>query len=152
MDSTSVKGRGLFYALHELYRLMRRRFEFVSQPYDLTFPQWRALSQLYRRDGLSQAELAGLIDSDPMTLSGMMERLEAKNFVERRPDPKDSRAKVVLITETARDVVAAMKAEMTRTQEQVLEGLSESERDHLIDILQRLSVNLAATMDKETSQ
>lgn len=152
MDSTLEKDRGLFYALHELYRLVRRRFDDVAQPYDLTFPQWRALWQLYRKDGLSQSELAGLIDSDPMTLSGMMERLEAKGFVVRRPAPTDSRAKIVLITEAAREVVGNMKAEMVKAQQQALTGISEEERLQLIRSMQQMSENLGATFEKEIKE
>lgn len=138
-----------FYVVHELHRLLRRRFDLVTQPHGLTMPQWRALWQLYQQDGLSQTELAGRIDTDPMTVSGLMERLEAKGLVDRRPDPRDSRVKTVLITESARQLVGDLKAQMEQAQRDAFVGISDDERQVMMQALEKLRGNLAAATHEE---
>jgi hypothetical protein len=68
-----------------------------QRDHGITMPQWKALSEISRNPGITQVELAALTDSDPMTMSGILDRLEKRGFVTRSPDPRDSRAKVVQI-------------------------------------------------------
>src|SRR4051812_25955681 len=51
---------------------MRRIFEQQARLQDMTLPQWRALGQLVQSNGLSQAALATLIETDPMTTSKIL--------------------------------------------------------------------------------
>ena len=60
-------------------------------------------------DRVSQVSLASLCETDPMTISGVVERLEAKGLIQREADPDDSRAKIVFITDKARALVNEMK-------------------------------------------
>ena len=97
------------YLVHDLARLLRRRFDAAAQHYGLTLPQWRVIGRLSLHDGISQVALAGLTDTDPMTVSGLVERLEGKGLVIRVTDPSDSRAKIVKITDKATAMVTEMK-------------------------------------------
>ena len=60
------------YLVHEVARLFRRRFEDEARIHGVTLPQWRALAEIHRQEGISQVSLAGCIDTDPMTLSGIL--------------------------------------------------------------------------------
>jgi DNA-binding MarR family transcriptional regulator len=106
-------------------------------------PQWRVLAQLSIDDGLSQVALAGRIETDPMTVSGLIERLEAKGLVVRVADPTDSRAKIVLITDKARAMVAKMKKLAENLYAVAFEGISEAERENALKVLQQMSANLS---------
>src|SRR3569623_3411 len=97
------------YVIHDVARLLKRHFDAESQRHDLTLPQWRVIAQLSHADGVSQVALAGLIETDPMTVSGVVERLATKGLVIRVADPDDSRAKIVKITDKARAMVSEMK-------------------------------------------
>ncbi len=72
------------YVIHDLAKLLRRHFESAAQHYELTLPQWRAIGQLSLTDAVSQVGLAALCDTDPMTISGVVERLESKGLVASR--------------------------------------------------------------------
>ena len=61
------------YLVQEVARLFRRRFEYEARIHGVTLPQWRALAEIHRQEGISQVLLAGCIDTDPMTLSGILE-------------------------------------------------------------------------------
>ncbi len=131
------------HVIHDVARLLRRRFDAEAQRHDLTLPQWRALGQLSKTDGLSQVTLAGLIDTDPMTLSGLVERMEAKGLVERVTNPDDSRAKLVRITPKSRALVSEMKVLASEVYADALAGVSEAEQTMALGVLNRICDNLS---------
>lgn len=131
------------YVIHDLAKLMRRHFDALAQQYGLTLAQWRLIAQLSTADGLSQVALSGLIDTDPMTVSGLVERLEAKGLVERIADPADSRAKIVLLTDKARGIVAEMKLLADQVSRDLFDGVTEAERAVALKVLQQMSANLS---------
>lgn len=140
----------LFYLLHDLWRQTRRWQEIISRKKGLTMPQFRALAQLCNADGVSQAELAGMIDSDPMTTSGVVERLETHGLVRREQHPTDSRAKVVFVTEKARTLVDEVRGKALKREAEVFEGVSDADLATTVAVLERISANLAkSTLDSE---
>lgn len=132
----------MFYAIRDLSRLLSRRFEAAAQEHGLTLPQWRALATLYKQGGLSQSALAQSIESDPMTVSGLLERLEAKGLVERKPDPQDSRAKIASITDTAQALIDDMHKVADDLFDQAFDGIDEKDRQAAMNVLERLQTNL----------
>jgi len=143
-DSRMAPERKHFgYMIHDVARLLRRQFDTEAQRHDLTLPQWRVIGQLSHADGISQVALAGLIDTDPMTVSGVIERLEAKGLVLRVADPDDSRAKIVKITDKARSLVSEMKLLADDVYASAFEGISEHDREMVLRTLTKMSANLS---------
>jgi DNA-binding MarR family transcriptional regulator len=143
-DETAEGKRKHFgYILHDVARQMRRHFDAAAQQHELTMPQWRVVAQLSISDGISQVALAGLCDTDPMTISGVIERLEAKGLVMRETDPADSRAKIVLVTDKARGVVSEMKLLAEEVYAVAFEGISDADRATTVKVLDKMSANLS---------
>ena len=136
------KEKSIGYLVHEVARLFRRRFEDEARTHAVTLPQWRALAEIYRSEGISQVSLAGCIDTDPMTLSGILDRLEKRGLVERYPDPNDSRAKLARLTAEGAELVATAKNVGRELYENALVGLSAADRDELSIGLRRIRDNL----------
>lgn len=132
----------LGYLLHDVARLMRRRFEEHARDHQLTLPQWRVLAQLSHNDDLSQVTLAGLVESDPMTLSGIIQRLETRNAVERVPNPADSRAKLIRLTPEGRALVVEMKELAGPIRDHAMAGVSPEDIEATIRTLIRIRENL----------
>lgn len=152
MISTHTKGtdvpvnsesKHFGYVIHDVARLLRRQFDTEAQRHDLTLPQWRVIAQLSRADGLSQVALAGLIETDPMTVSGVVERLELKGLVVRDADPDDSRAKIVKITDKALALVNEMKLLADDVYAEAFQGISEDDRAIALRVLNEMSANLS---------
>src|SRR5580698_5966973 len=57
----------------------------------MTRAQWGILLWLERQPGMSQKELSELLEVEPISVARLVDRLEARAMVERRPDPKDRR-------------------------------------------------------------
>src|SRR5258705_11587911 len=86
----------LGFLLHEVARLLRRRFEQNARGSGLTRSQWQVLAYLAQNEGIYQSGLADLLEIEPITLCRIVDKLQALGLVERHPDPADRRGMVVL--------------------------------------------------------
>jgi len=143
------KEKSIGFLVHEVARLFRRRFEDEARIHGVTLPQWRALAEIYKNEGISQVSLAGCIDTDPMTLSGILDRLEKRGLVERYPDPNDSRAKLARLTTSGVELVNTARNVGRELYENALSGLSETERLRLAAGLVRIRENLNSMTAEE---
>ena len=83
--------RDLMFLLHDVARLMRVDADKRARAHGMTRAQWGILIWLERQPGLSQKELSEFLEVEPITVARLIDRLEGRGMVERRPDPKDRR-------------------------------------------------------------
>jgi DNA-binding MarR family transcriptional regulator len=83
--------RDLLFLLHDVGRLLRVDADKRARAHDMTRAQWGILLWLERQPGISQKELAELLEVEPISVARLVDRLEIRGMVERRPDPKDRR-------------------------------------------------------------
>jgi DNA-binding MarR family transcriptional regulator len=81
--------------------------------------------------------LAQKLKCEPSNVTGIVDRLEARGLVERRPDPSDRRVKLAAATEEGRRVARSLRDALNFAREP-LAGLSTEERLSLRDLLQRM--------------
>lgn len=87
----------------------------------------------------SQRELAEFLRLDPSQVVSLVDDLQSRGLVERRPDPADRRANVVVATEAGRQVAAAARETARRAEEQVHGQLTRDERQTLTELLRVLA-------------
>lgn len=87
----------------------------------------------------SQRELAEFLRLDPSQVVSLVDELQARHLVERRPDPSDRRANVVVATDAGRELVAEARESARTAEERVHGQLSEADREALADLLRRLA-------------
>lgn len=145
MGSDLRTERPIGFLIHEVARMMRRRFEDEARTHGLTLAQWRALGVIDSEDMITQVALASHIDADPMTVSGILDRLEKRGLLERYPHPNDSRAKLSRLTPEGVAMVAAARHLGKTLYDAALDGLDEAERQALISSLSRMRDNLNNT-------
>ena len=97
----------LGFLFHDVARFSLIVFDDFMQAFDLTRAQWWTLANLYRHDGLTQRDLAERPEIGAVTESGLIDRLEAQCWVERRDDPADRRVRRVWLTRRAEDIRAS---------------------------------------------
>ena len=119
-----------------------QNFEDEARIHGVTLPQWRALAEIHRQEGISQVALAACIDTDPMTISGILDRLDKRGLVERFTDPNDSRARLARLTPEGQALVSTARNVGRELQDASLEGLSEEERQRLTAQLKHIRDNL----------
>lgn len=130
------------YLLHDVSKILKRRFEEEAKAYGVTLPQWRVLAQIAVGKDSSQKALAASIDVDPMTMSGILDRLDKRGLITRIPDPSDSRAKLAAITPEGEAVVENARHIGLTLLESGVAGLAKSEREQLRSLLARVRDNL----------
>src|SRR5258708_24308600 len=88
----------LGFLLHEVARLLRRRFEQNARGSGLTRSQWQVLAYLAKNEGINQSGLADLLEIEPITLCRIVDKLQALGLVERHTHPSDRRVWLLHIT------------------------------------------------------
>jgi DNA-binding MarR family transcriptional regulator len=93
-------------------------------PHGLTSAQYAVLASLYAlsQDGTqpSQRELADFSSLEPMFVSKLVRALERAGLVERTPNPADTRAVLLGVTDEGARTLQAARAEVVRLEEQRL--------------------------------
>ncbi len=149
MSKNFAEAAPLGYLIFDVARLFRRRFEEEARDHGITMPQWKTLSEIARNPGVTQRELAALTDSDQMTMSGILDRLEKRGLIDRRADPRDSRAKVVEIEPEGRALVERARAVGLAVYTRAVEGIGSEEEKLLSGALERLRGNLVGMSAEE---
>jgi DNA-binding MarR family transcriptional regulator len=150
-DSASTGDQGVIdnrdlrlgFLIHDVSRLRRIAFDQLMKPMGVTRSQWWVLAHVSRQDGMVQTELAGMLDVGKVTLGGLIDRLEVGKWVERRPDPKDRRAKRVFLTPTAKQLLKEMRRAEDEMNARILRGVSARRRAELVELLTHIKQNLA---------
>ena len=91
--------------LVESSRLLRNYIDSRAKSRGTTRAQWIVLFRLRQQEGLSQVDLAEVLELQPISLVRLLDRLVEHGLLERRPDPKDRRANRLFLTATGRRLV-----------------------------------------------
>ena len=133
----------LGFLLIDASRLLRRRFDQETRHLDMTSAQLQILGRIFRNEGINQAQLAGLLDMEPITVSRHVDRMEALGFVKRCPDPEDRRVRLLKLTEKGKALLPGMQEIAAKIFAEAQEGLTEDERASLLKGLERVVSNLS---------
>jgi len=134
--------RDILVLLHDVARIMRTRFDQWARNYGMTRAQGIILTRLDRRPGLSQNELATILEVEPITVGRLVDRLEARGFLERRPDPTDRRVRRLHLLPAAAPVLAAIEVYKTGLEEYLTDGLDPGVRQAMLEALLHMKTKL----------
>lgn len=104
----------------------------------LTPAQYFAMARLRERGELSQNLLGRLSAMDPATIQGVIQRLGARGFIERRADPTDRRRMLLCLTPSGRAIVDKLYGAVTAASEQITASLAKEEQTQLILLLKMI--------------
>ena len=97
--------RQLVAQLVESSRLLRNYIDHRAKGRGTTRAQWIVLFRLRQQEGLSQVDLADVLELQPISLVRLLDRLVEHGLLERRHDPKDRRANRLFLTPRGRQLV-----------------------------------------------
>ena len=139
--------RNFGFILHDVARLLRTTYDRRVRDLGLTRSQWWVLTHLFRKDGITQSELAETLELERPSLGRLLDRLEAKGWVRRTPDPRDRRAKRVSLTDAAQTPMRVMREVAAGVREDALSSLNPAERDRFVDTLLTIKSNLVSQVN-----
>jgi len=148
MVSSGIERLG--FLIHDVQRLMRKRFEARAGGLGLSAAQWRLLVHVSKEEGVTQARLAELLEIEPISVSRLIDRMEEGGWIERRTDAADRRVRTIHPTDKARAVYAEVKSLAVEVYEEALTGVSADNRRALIEALETMTENLSASDQQST--
>ena len=139
--------RNFGFILNDVARLLRKVYDRRVRSLGLTRSQWWVVTHLYRSEGVTQSELADILELERASLGRLLDRLEAKGWVRREADAKDRRAKRVYLTAQVEEPMRTMRSIAAGVRGDALSGLSPAQQDRFVDTLLRIKGNLMGLED-----
>lgn len=113
----------------------------ADQAIDLTPFQFAALAAVGAHPGIDQASVARQAACDKATMGGVINRLVEKGLLRREQSKTDRRARVLELTDEGDQVLNRTRSVVADIQNRLTDGLSDSERATLVDLLQRIALD-----------
>ena len=136
--------------LVESSRLLRNYIDHRAKSRGTTRAQWIVLFRLRQQEGLSQVDLAEVLELQPISLVRLLDRLVEHGLLERRPDPKDRRANRLFLTAAGRRLVDDLDSLRDAIATDVLRDIPreaiQTSLDALVEVKERIK-SLGETSD-----
>ncbi len=130
--------------LNDLARSIRTEADRRARLHGMTRAQWVILGRLKATPGLSQRELAEILEVEPITVGRLVDRLEIRGMVERRPDPDDRRIWRLHLCPAAVPMLGLLDIQREAELRLVTEGVGDEALATVVGTLQQMKVNMAA--------
>ncbi|MFL5521428.1 MAG: MarR family winged helix-turn-helix transcriptional regulator [Gemmatimonadales bacterium] len=130
------------FELSSLGYAVSRGFKEAMAAYALEPRDFAVLRTLGAVEGQSQQALASRLQIPPSRMVAIVDQLELRGLVERRPHATDRRIRELFLTATGRELFAQAHAEALGYDRHVTASLSRAEREQLLDLLARIAADL----------
>ena len=135
MDAVYTKPGYLFRRMQQIAVAI---FVEECRAYDLTPVQFAALVAIHTHPGIDATRLSAVIAFDRSTLGNVIERLEAKKLIERKPSIEDKRVKLLYLTKAGATLLRDITPSVDRAQARMLQPLKPADRKVLMALLSQL--------------
>jgi MarR family transcriptional regulator for hemolysin len=134
------------FLIHDVSRLRRTAFDQRMKSMGITRSQWWVLSGVTRHgdQGITQTELADVLDLGKVALGGLIDRLEDRDFVVRRADLSDRRVNRVYLTSKGNSVLSKMVQIGHEMNSKIMRGIMLERQHMLAQMLHEMKANLIA--------
>ncbi len=126
------------YLFRRMQQIAVAIFMEECKAFDLTPVQYAALIAIHTHPGIDATRLSAVIAFDRSTLGSVIERLQAKDYIERKPAPEDKRIKLLYLTKPGAAILREIIPAVERAQARMLEPLKPAERKALTGLLVQL--------------
>ncbi|HFK1428341.1 MULTISPECIES: MarR family winged helix-turn-helix transcriptional regulator [Bacillus cereus group] len=139
MTSSCSKEAIILYKLHFLNKEVSSKFEWCT---GMSQSRLELILQLFEVGEISQKALQQEVNIDNAAITRHLKQLEANEMIVRRKNPDDNRITLVSLTEEGRNKIQAFQEEKERFAASAFKGLSEEERDNLLNMLIHIQENI----------
>jgi MarR family transcriptional regulator, lower aerobic nicotinate degradation pathway regulator len=135
MDAVYTKPGYLFRRMQQIAVAI---FMEECRAFDLTPVQYAALVAIQTHPGIDATRLSAVIAFDRSTLGSVIERIETKCLIERKPSPDDKRVKLLYLTRSGAALLREIVPAVDRAQARMLRPLKAADRKTLMALLSQL--------------
>lgn len=132
----------LSYRVKRLYLLISQRVDDALKPDGLGRSQWQVLMRVSRADTLAQKDLQQAMQVEPATLTGIVDALVAKGWLERSGSTDDKRCRVLGLAPEGRALLEAVPDPYGIVEKRMLAGVTGAERAEVEKTLEHMIHNL----------
>jgi DNA-binding MarR family transcriptional regulator len=140
--------RQLVAQLVESSRLLRNYIDHRAKERGTTRAQWIVLFRLRQNEGLSQVDLADVLELQPISLVRLLDRLVEHGLLERRHDPKDRRANRLFLTAKGRRLVDELDSLRDAIATDVFRDVPDNAVQTSLDTLREVKERIKALSDQ----
>jgi len=133
--------RSVGFLISQLGFASSKSFHDTLRPVGIDPREFLLLRFVAASDGPSQQALAEQLGIPASRMVALVDRLEENGLVERRPDAEDRRIRALHLTTKGEKVLERASEVAIEFEMRLCSGLERHEREHLIDLLQRLQVD-----------
>ena len=133
-------------ALLHAFRSMRRHYDERVRDMGLTMSRARVILALIANEGISQRELAAILEIEAPTLKRQLDGLQADGFIERRPVEGDARKNGIFLTTMAKDSQLVSYSRQLR--QESLKGIDQLDLDRARAVLEQIEANVERLRQK----
>jgi MarR family transcriptional regulator, lower aerobic nicotinate degradation pathway regulator len=126
------------YLFRRMQQIAVAIFVEECRAHDLTPVQFAALVAIRTHPGIDATRLSAVIAFDRSTLGNVIERLEAKQYIERTPAREDRRVKLLHLTKAGATLLRDVMPAVDRAQARMLQPLKPADRKTLLALLAQL--------------
>ena len=126
------------YLFRRMQQIAVAIFVEECRDFDLTPVQYAALIAIHTHPGIDATRLSAVIAFDRSTLGNVIERIEAKGFIERKPSAEDRRIKLLHLSKAGAAVLRDIKPAVDRAQARMLQPLKPADRKALMALMTQL--------------
>ena len=126
------------YLFRRMQQIAVAIFVEECRAFDLTPVQYAALIAIHTHPGIDATRLSAVIAFDRSTLGNVIERLEAKKLIERKPSPEDKRVKLLYLTRAGAALLRDITPAVDRAQVRMLQPLKPADRKTLLALMTQL--------------
>jgi MarR family transcriptional regulator for hemolysin len=123
MGSDIHHGDDLLVLVTDAARLIGTYADRIARRNGMTKAQWVLMIRLARYPGLSQKDLADMLEVEPITVGRLVDRLEARGLVARDPDEQDRRIWRLRLLPAAEPLLAAMAGHRAEIAAMIVTGI-----------------------------
>jgi DNA-binding MarR family transcriptional regulator len=144
MNGGIVVDNAIGFWLHRVYQASRNEMYRVFREHgeDLTPEQWAVLIRLWEQDGRAQSDLSEATFRDAPTMSRIVDGMETRGLIERRPHPEDRRIKLIHLTRHGRALEKKLVPLVEKLVAGMVEGIPERDLHTTRTTLRRMFTNL----------
>jgi DNA-binding MarR family transcriptional regulator len=123
-------------------KALTREFEARVRGWEITVPQFLVLRRLWEGDGVLTSVLAADTGIDGATLTGVLDRLEARGRVRRERSTEDRRAVIIFLAAEGQALKEPLLQAVGEVNRQALEALTPEEQHEMVRLLKRVGESL----------
>ena len=138
MAETEGPENYVCFKLNRVRRKIHRYYEVKLAQFNITPAQFYVLSALWDKDEIRFKDLSKRLDMDGATLTGVLDRMEKRDFIKRIEDTKDRRSVLVCLTPKSREIRPQMIEIANNLDAEFRKEVVEDDYNKLLEVLDKL--------------